>query len=95
MNNLHLSFKTQHITHLPKVKKVENVRPAPAIPKRVNSPQPANPLDGITFQLASNVQTQYNQQQNQNVDIGMPIKGHDDILAEYFYDFSTEQKAIA
>ena len=70
---------------------VSTPRHHPGIPQRKHE---INPLDGVTFKLADNVKTGSNQA---SLEPGhqMPIKHYDDILAEHFYDFSTEQKAIS
>jgi len=96
VNNLHLSFKVQHISQIQNSQKTKNsTSTAPAAAPRRAAPKPksVNPLDGVTFQLSSNVVTDGNIQFS-DVSVGMPIKKYDDILAEYFYDFATEEQAI-
>ena len=64
----------------------------PGIPQRKHE---IGPLDGVTFKLADNVKTGSSQADQLEPGHQMPIKQYDDILAEHFYDFSTEQKAIS
>ena len=68
-----------------------SLRRAPDIPQRQAT---VNPLDGVTFKLAENVVTSHGQQ---NTEPGhqLQIKQYDDILAEHFYDFAVEQKALS
>merc|ERR1711935_284290 len=103
VNNLHLSMKRVNISQLskkaaptppiakPAAAAVSTPRHHPGIPQRKHE---INPLDGVTFKLADNVKTGSHQA---SLEPGhqMPIKHYDDILAEHFYDFSTEQKAIS
>merc|ERR1712131_106467 len=95
INNLFISFKTQQIGQVSKKKARPSVptpdRPAPKIP--IVKKKVTHPLDGLTYQLSSNVKTDISNSGDQ-AGPTMRIRGYDDILAEYFYDFSKEQSVI-
>lgn len=98
INNLYISFKTQQIGQVqrnsskkPRPSVPTPDRPAPAIP--IVKKKVTHPLDGLTYQLSSNVKTDVSNSGDQG-EPKMRIKGYDDILAEYFYDFSKEQSVI-
>jgi len=100
INNLFISFKTQQIGQVQRnsSKKprpsipTQDIRPAPPVPSFVKK-KVTHPLDGLTYQLSSNVKTDVSNSGDQG-EPKMRIKGYDDILAEYFYDFSKEQSVI-
>jgi len=100
INNLFISFKTQQIGQVQRnsSKKprpsipTQDIRPAPPVPSFVKK-KVTHPLDGLTYQLSSNVKTDISNSGDQG-EPKMRIKGYDDILAEYFYDFSKEQSVI-
>ena len=95
-----ISFKTQQIGQVqrnsskkprPSIQ-TQDIRPAPPVPSFVKK-KVTHPLDGLTYQLSSNVKTDISNSGDQG-EPKMRIKGYDDILAEYFYDFSKEQSVI-
>ena len=95
---MYISFKTQQIGQVqrnsskkPRPSVPTPDRPAPAIP--IVKKKVTHPLDGLTYQLSSNVKTDVSNSGDQG-EPKMRIKGYDDILAEYFYDFSKEQSVI-
>ena len=53
-----------------------------------------SPLSGVSFKLSDCVQTGDVQNSQNSFDLNIPIKTRDDIFAEFYYDFESEEKVM-